>query len=81
MTDRSPQYWRAIHDAAKKKIEATEAKIAEREGRIARIRKEFDITDAELVSLFAQAANEANNRYANSMSYNLQSSTGESLHT
>jgi hypothetical protein len=63
--------------ASSKKIEAVKAKISEREGRIARIRKEFDITDAELVSLFAQAANEAGNRYANSMSYNIPSATGE----
>lgn len=63
--------------AAKKKIVAIEAKIAEREDRIARIRKEFDISDAELITLFAQTANDRlGNALSNAMSYNL-SSAGE----
>jgi len=61
-----------IKAAMEKKIESLKAKVTDREARITRIRKEFDITDAEMINLLAQAANEmVSNRVVATMSYNL----------
>lgn len=61
-----------IKEAMERKIESLRAKITEREGRIVRIREEHDISDADLINLLAQAADEAiSNRRVASMSYNL----------
>lgn len=64
-----------ILEAVEKKVAALKSKITERENRIIRIRKEFDITDADLISLLSQAAQQQGRHVANS--YNLNSTTGE----
>ncbi len=61
------------------KAESLAAKIAEREGRIVRIRKEFDISDQDMINLLSQAAQDAlsNARIATTMSYNLAGQDGD----
>lgn len=64
-----------IKDKATAKILFLVAKITEREGRVARLRNEFEISDADLIKLLSQAASDAvsNARIATTMSYNIGS--------
>lgn len=64
-----------IKDKATAKILLLVAKITEREGRVARLRNEFEISDADLIKLLSQAASDAtsNVRVATTMSYNIGS--------
>ena len=66
-----------IREAATHKITALEAKVAEREARIVRIRKEFDITDTDMIQLLSQAAQDAvsNMRSTATMSYSIGGGT------
>lgn len=67
-----------IKDKATAKILFLVAKITEREGRVARLRNEFEISDADLIKLLSQAASDAvsNARVATTMSYNIGGSGG-----
>lgn len=60
-----------ITAAMGKKIEGLKAKIEDRQQRIVRLRKEFDITDEQMIDLLTQYGNElVSNRTVNvSMSY------------
>lgn len=62
-----------IKEKAASKIEALASKVKEREGRITRLRKEFDISDQDMIKLLSQAAQDAlsNARVATTMSYNI----------
>lgn len=55
------------------KVESLTLKIAEREARIVRLRKEFEITDQDMIKLLSQAAQDAlsNARVTTTMSYNI----------
>lgn len=69
-----------ISAAVAAKIEALKEKISDRIDRVACIRKEFDISDADLISLLSQANQDAvSNRSlaATSLSYNVNASDGE----
>ena len=46
----------AIKEVMSKKVEGLKAKINEREGRIVKIRKEYDISDVDMINLLTQAA-------------------------
>jgi hypothetical protein len=59
------------------KIAQVNAKIAERQERIARIRAEYNITDTDMINLLTQAANQSQNRFGeHGMSYSLGSADG-----
>lgn len=62
-----------IQEASKKKVILLGAKITEREARIARLRKEFEITDQDMIQLLSQAAQDAlsNMRSTATMSYSI----------
>ena len=62
-----------IKEKATAKIASLGAKIKEREGRIARLRKEFDISDQDMIKILSQAAQGAlsNASVATTMSYNI----------
>lgn len=64
-----------ILTAVAEKIDSLKAKINDRMERVVRIRKEFDISDADLISLLSQANQDAvsNRQLATSLSYNLNS--------
>lgn len=47
---------KVIREKAGEKIKALEAKIGERKARIARIRKDYDITDADMIELLSAKA-------------------------
>lgn len=64
-----------ITTAMKKKIQALKAKIGEREERLAKVRKEYKITDAALLDLMKQARQASKN--VNAMSYSLNASITE----
>ncbi len=68
-----------IKEKAKAKIAALEAKVKEREARVARIRAEYEITDQALVDILTQArgAQRDNNR----MSYSYKTSLGNGVTT
>ena len=56
------------------KVAALKEKIAEREDRVVRIRKEYGITDTDLINLLTQAAASATRGHATAMSYSLSNS-------
>lgn len=62
-----------IQDASLRKIAALKAKIIEREARIVRLRTEFNVSDADMIQLLSQAAQEAvsNLRTNATMSYTI----------
>jgi len=59
------------------KIAFLETKIREREARIVEIREAHDITDQDLIKLLTQAANQAVSNARLPMSYNIESTAGE----
>jgi hypothetical protein len=61
---------------AKIKVEALRAKITEREQRILKTRKEYDITDAMLVDLLTQARKQNQNNRASNQTYSVSKTTG-----
>lgn len=68
-----------IKEAMEKKITALTAKIEDRQQRIVRLRKEFDISDAEMIDLLTQYGNElVSNRVVNaSISYSTKANNGD----
>ena len=62
-----------IGSAMQKKVESLKAKIVEREGRIAKIRAEYEISDQDMIQLLTQEAqhNIQNNVRGAKMSYTL----------
>jgi hypothetical protein len=69
-----------VREAMEGKIDQVKAKIAERKERIALIRKEFSISDQDLIELLTQSANQmVSNRLVNtaSMSYSMSAPEGE----
>jgi len=78
---RSFSYEKSIDEikaAMTTKISALKDKILDRESRVVRIREEYGITDADLITLLTQAANAAvSNRNVNApMSYSLDAKEG-----
>jgi hypothetical protein len=57
------------------KLVAVRAKIAEREARVARVREEYDISDADMSEILAQYANDmvSNSSRGSKMSYSISS--------
>jgi len=61
-----------IKEALAKKVEAYKAKIKDREGRIVKIRKEYDISDADMINLLQQVARQGiSNAPISTMSYTI----------
>ena len=65
-----------LKEAMTNKVAFLIKKVAERETRIARIREEYDITDADMITLLTQAANQAVSNARMPMSYNLSTADG-----
>jgi len=68
-----------IVEAIERKLVQMKAKIIEREQRVLRIRKEYDITDQNMIEILTQQANNARNDARNAvMSYSLSASAAGS---
>lgn len=54
-----------------------EAKVTDRQGRVARIREAFDISDADMIDLLTQHANPVTTNAQVKMSYTIETNGGE----